>query len=174
MILSYDKLTKVYEVKCEECEVLFTARGNKAKFCKDCKFHTVYRLKKAWYYEQNKEEIQARRQIFRESNLETIKEQNKDKAKKRRLSTRRFTDSVKLTAGCTDCGYNERASAMDFDHVTGEKKETIGHLPSMRSVVAEIMKCEVVCAICHRIRTEDRSKWEAIHEADRRSRTELR
>lgn len=58
---------------------------------------------------------------------------------------------------CTDCGRRFPSCAMDFDHVRGKKKFNIGafrgHGYSVETVKAEIAKCEVVCACCHRIRT---------------------
>lgn len=60
---------------------------------------------------------------------------------------------------CADCGRTFPKVCMDFDHVRGEKKYTIGTayrwLP-MEKLKAEIEKCDVVCACCHRIRTESR------------------
>lgn len=74
------------------------------------------------------------------------------------------TDSVaelKLKLGCTDCGYKGHAAALDFDHLPGFKKltEVSALLKGPRSVLlAEIAKCEVVCANCHRIRTWRRNQ----------------
>jgi hypothetical protein len=49
---------------------------------------------------------------------------------------------------------------MDFDHVRGEKVANVSVLvaggASRRRVLAEIAKCEVVCANCHRERTHGR------------------
>jgi hypothetical protein len=48
---------------------------------------------------------------------------------------------------------------MDFDHAPGTKTFNIGRDRGSRSahvVAAEIAKCEVVCANCHRIRTHYR------------------
>jgi hypothetical protein len=46
---------------------------------------------------------------------------------------------------------------MDFDHLPGTgKRRSIAHLlhyKSLDEVKAEIAKCELVCANCHRIRT---------------------
>lgn len=59
---------------------------------------------------------------------------------------------------CLDCGNKFPSCAMDFDHVRGVKEFNVSN-PSGRPievVVAEIAKCEVVCACCHRIRTEER------------------
>lgn len=66
----------------------------------------------------------------------------------------------KLDNGCDDCGYNTRAVALEFDHRPGEVKlfnigEKIGSY-SMAAIWIEVAKCDVVCANCHAIRTEDR------------------
>lgn len=57
---------------------------------------------------------------------------------------------------CADCGGTFHFAAMDFDHVLGTAKAfTVsgGHKRGAASVLAEIAKCEVVCANCHRLRT---------------------
>jgi hypothetical protein len=49
---------------------------------------------------------------------------------------------------------------MDFDHISGEKKNNVGtmvaHGHSRQAVMDEIAKCDLVCANCHRIRTRNR------------------
>lgn len=56
-----------------------------------------------------------------------------------------------------DCGYREHPAALDFDHrdPTAKRMSSIAkHLTRRWEVVlAEIAKCDVVCANCHRIRT---------------------
>lgn len=57
---------------------------------------------------------------------------------------------------CTDCGERYASYVMDFDHVIGVKSFGIGTrlgIHSDTSLIAEIAKCEVVCANCHRERT---------------------
>jgi hypothetical protein len=52
---------------------------------------------------------------------------------------------------------------MDFDHISGEKIGIISamvnepHHYSWDALLAEIAKCEIVCANCHRVRTHNRS-----------------
>lgn len=57
---------------------------------------------------------------------------------------------------CVDCGKQYPPSAMDFDHVRGEKLFTIGSQlgrnRTEQELLAEIAKCDVRCAVCHRIR----------------------
>jgi len=59
---------------------------------------------------------------------------------------------------CKDCGKFYPSYVMDFDHLDpNEKIEGIGYLVSTAHswafVEAEIAKCELVCACCHRLRT---------------------
>ena len=61
---------------------------------------------------------------------------------------------------CSDCGQAYETPVMEFDHVRGVKKFTISSKvtssPSESSLKAEIAKCDVVCANCHRLRTHSR------------------
>lgn len=72
---------------------------------------------------------------------------------------RRYFQQAKLERGCADCGYNAHPAALDFDHLPGVVKlYRVACMAGMsRSLIdAEIAKCEVVCANCHRIRTVER------------------
>lgn len=74
-----------------------------------------------------------------------------------------FLSSLKVQRGCADCGYNAHAAALDFDHLPGTQKcGEVGRMATWDETVdaalAEIEKCEVVCANCHRIRTYERRK----------------
>jgi hypothetical protein len=66
--------------------------------------------------------------------------------------------AIKVAAGCADCGYAEHFAALEFDHVEGGKVANVSALVGKRwdVIEAEIAKCEVVCANCHRIRTVER------------------
>ena len=72
----------------------------------------------------------------------------------------------KLESGCLDCGYNKHPAALEFDHRVNEAKlfnigEKVGAY-SLDKIWAEIAKCDVVCANCHAIRTEERRQKIAI------------
>lgn len=58
---------------------------------------------------------------------------------------------------CIDCGRKFHPCAMDFDHVRGVKESSIAHMRSHKvsedRLRAEMAKCEVRCAVCHRLRT---------------------
>jgi hypothetical protein len=61
---------------------------------------------------------------------------------------------------CVDCGQRYPVAVMEFDHVPerGPKLSNIAGpgYKTVSRVLAEIAKCDVVCANCHRIRTEER------------------
>jgi hypothetical protein len=78
-----------------------------------------------------------------------------DRAKK----ARGYFEQIKLERGCADCGYNANSAALDFDHLPEfVKLYRFCTMAGMRQelIDAEIAKCEVVCANCHRIRTVTR------------------
>lgn len=58
---------------------------------------------------------------------------------------------------CVDCGGAFPWYVMQFDHVRGTKLGDINRLVSMARnesvILAEIEKCEIVCANCHSART---------------------
>lgn len=62
---------------------------------------------------------------------------------------------------CMDCGGRFPPECMDFDHVRGEKKFTIGPYvlcADQEWFLEEVLKCDIVCANCHRIRTKNRMR----------------
>jgi hypothetical protein len=84
-----------------------------------------------------------------------------------RPDVQRSLDKIALLkeAPCMDCGGFFPPAAMDFDHVRGEKLSSISKLVSDSArwelVVIEIEKCDLVCANCHRLRTNLRRLLEA-------------
>lgn len=72
----------------------------------------------------------------------------------------------KETRACVDCAQFYPYYVMDFDHVNGEKKSAVADIiksnSSRTAVFAEIAKCELVCANCHRIRTHNRRRQSEV------------
>lgn len=60
-------------------------------------------------------------------------------------------------APCTDCKQSFPPCVMDWDHVRGTKRHSIALMVANRwkkaTILAEIAKCDLVCANCHRLRT---------------------
>ena len=87
-------------------------------------------------------------------------------AKANTARKREWVRAYKLSHGCADCGYNARYEALDFDHLPGTVKSfnigpSVGS-HSMEDIMAEALKCEIVCANCHRIRTADRIRAHGV------------
>lgn len=83
----------------------------------------------------------------------------------KRAERRAFLDAYKVEKGCTDCGYNDHPFALEFDHLPGaDKVAPVSNmiLADMDRLMAEIAKCEIVCANCHRIRTTEREQWKSM------------
>ncbi len=85
------------------------------------------------------------------------REQARATAKARRDRNRQFMDELKA-GPCTDCGGTYPPECMDWDHVRGDKLADVGSLlqATRERILAEVTKCELVCANCHRTRSRNR------------------
>jgi len=59
---------------------------------------------------------------------------------------------------CVDCGGKFPPECMDFDHIHGEKVHLVSRIRNgnMQILMEEIEKCDLICANCHRRRTQKR------------------
>ena len=132
------KCIKCNKVKQEE-DFRFkdSSTGLRAGSCKDCKKE----YDKQWYKSSEK-----RRKYV------------KDKRTFIKLRNRQFVASYLAEHPCVDCGFSD-IRALDFDHLS-DKMFNISHMNikgfSLENIKAEISKCEVRCANCHRIVTSER------------------
>jgi hypothetical protein len=116
----------------------FAWRGDKKQqpYCRACQ--AVYHRE---HYLKNKKRYMASAKRRMERMLEIIRQ-----AKRR---------------PCADCGVTYPYYVMDFDHRDEEiKTEVLNELryESEDTIRAEIAKCDVVCANCHRERTHQRKQ----------------
>lgn len=85
------------------------------------------------------------------------RQQELNKALKARLRAK--LDELKAVP-CLDCKRSFPPYVMDFDHRPGELKvanvSSLLMANSWSAVEAEMAKCDIVCANCHRIRTHER------------------
>lgn len=74
---------------------------------------------------------------------------------------RNFVNRIKEGKPCADCRNTFPPVCMDFDHLR-EKHKSIADMICQRCseevILREIEKCDLVCACCHRIRTERRQR----------------
>jgi hypothetical protein len=89
-----------------------------------------------------------------------IKERERSVARiaQRRRNNAEWVRSFKIHHGCADCGYNTEPHLLQFDHLPGTVKTAnvsalVSENRSLKKIQAEVAKCEVVCAACHKIRT---------------------
>lgn len=89
-------------------------------------------------------------------------------APNKKITTQKFQQSrrdrvneIKIARGCCVCGYKEHAAALDFNHVRGEKLFNVSQDTKVAwdKMLAEIDKCDVLCANCHRIHTYENRHW---------------
>ena len=85
-----------------------------------------------------------------------IAEQKARSKRKQRAKKRDKLAQIKLDKGCSLCGYKEHPAALDFDHINPEDKSHLISLMVSQDkpwavIEAEVDKCRVLCANCHRI-----------------------
>lgn len=80
------------------------------------------------------------------------------KAMLRKKAIRQWLNEYKESLPCTDCKKNYPYYVMDFDHIHSKASNISALINScsMTKIKAEIAKCEIVCANCHRERTFSR------------------
>lgn len=73
-----------------------------------------------------------------------------------RARNRQYVEQYLSTHPCVDCGLLNPL-VMEFDHVKGKKRSDVSTLvreaAALPVLIAEIAKCVVRCANCHRMRT---------------------
>lgn len=126
----------------EKQEVDFALKRTKRQpVCKQCKRN----YNKTWYA------------VNKETHVSAVQKNNA----KYMAEIQEFVNELK-NKPCTDCGNRFPPYAMDFDHLDPSMKDDcvsrmIRHRRPLTKISAEISKCELVCAVCHRIRTHDRN-----------------
>lgn len=77
---------------------------------------------------------------------------------KKAQPVKKWLAQYKLDAGCVDCGYKDHSVALEFDHIPGRGKKlfAVSVARSIEAAIMEIEKCEVRCANCHRVKTQER------------------
>ncbi|KKN98440.1 hypothetical protein LCGC14_0145350 [marine sediment metagenome] len=112
-------------------------------------------------YKDKEKQKQAAKQHY-EANKEIYKERSRLSKRKQFALRKKFIADYLSQHPCVDCGFSD-IRALDFDHVRGEKEDSVSNLVkrcvSMNRIRAEIEKCEIRCANCHRIRTH-KTLWE--------------
>lgn len=107
------------------------------------------------------EKMREANRNWREANRERALEGSRQTGK--RIHQDRLAETQRLKeVPCHDCEQEYPHYIMEFDHRDGEVKvANVSHFVwkgSRKAFLAEIAKCDVVCANCHRARTWARRK----------------
>jgi len=97
--------------------------------------------------------------LARYRNSERGRAVNRLSSLKRARERREWLNSLKEGVPCHDCGNTYPPYVMDYDHRDPTQKVrgvTNMLMYSEANILAEIAKCDLVCANCHRIRTHGR------------------
>ena len=72
----------------------------------------------------------------------------------------KMVNDHKMERGCIDCGYRVHPWALQFDHIPnrGKKIMAVSRFTDPRKAREEMKKCEVRCANCHMIKTQERRR----------------
>lgn len=81
---------------------------------------------------------------------------------RKRAAKWRLAAIIKVSRGCADCGYDKHPEALQFDHISDDKKDNVSDLIrsdyAWSTILTEINKCEIRCANCHAVMTAHRKR----------------
>lgn len=112
------------------------------------------------WHAKNKAHSAAYGAEYRKRNRDKINSRSRINYVKGRAMRGRLHNNIAIIEAakntpCADCAQWFPPVCMDFDHVRGVKVRGVGLMVSYSTqrLLDEIAKCDVVCAICHRLRT---------------------
>ena len=140
---------------CKECSEGFSCtlkwRNYAGHWCHSCR-RAYMRKSLSRYRQTGKSKIYAAK--YAAENPVKIREFSSSARSRKREWMQALKDKP-----CSDCGIKYHYSAMEYDHINPENK--MGCIAAMQRltkalILAEIDKCELVCANCHRLRGHNR------------------
>lgn len=134
------------------------------KYCPDCK--TDLPDEKFGRNSSRKDGLQNKckdcRKVYAASWYSNNPEVHYERVRKSRIALKQFMYDYLLEHPCIECG-ESRPECLDFDHIDPSTKA--GNISLMvgsgnrLQVIAEIKKCRILCANCHRVRTAKQFGW---------------
>jgi hypothetical protein len=107
---------------------------------------------------ENKDKYESYYKEYRKANKQKQSQKSKDHYIKTNLEWVEFIKS-KTTLACSKCGYDKTWAGLDFHHKDPREKENTIHSimksgklteERLNLMLAELEKCIVLCATCHR------------------------
>ncbi len=101
-------------------------------------------------YKDSKKQYESQHQYYLKN-----KEKYRDNVRRTRKERLKWFSEIRSSLKCKKCGENH-PGALDFHHINSEEKEgvigrMVNEMRSKKKILAEIDKCDVLCANCHRI-----------------------
>src|SRR6266404_1472235 len=126
--------------------------------CKACVYHRA-----CLWQKNNRQQSRYNKDEWIRNNPQKIKDSGKQTRAKNKKRGQELV-AVHKQSPCIDCGQQFPPEAMDFDHRDGvHKKENVAQMVSAsystQTIMEEILKCDLVCACCHRLRTFNRQGY---------------
>ena len=139
---------------------------SETKYCKRCDSHLSRELftESSARYDGLQSYCRECMKLYRKEYYERNKQSHLDRNKKSMARMRLFILERK-SASCSDCGvtYPGEPWLMEFDHrQRSDKREEINmslRSGSMKRLIEELDKCDLVCVVCHRRRTAQSLEW---------------
>ena len=98
---------------------------------------------------------------YSQAHYRNYKKQYQERDKVRKRLIRKVVIELKLDQACADCGVVYPHWILQFDHRTGTVKKfqlgDTGSIGSVKVLLEEADKCDIVCANCHFNRTYHRN-----------------
>jgi len=124
-------------------------------YCKKCRNEKQKQWRKdnpeQWKISQEKSQKR-----YKENNPDKVKEMSKQSYKNNKALKIVYLQKYLKEHPCIDCG-NKDLRVLEFDHCYGKKTNNISRLTystyTLNALQEEILKCEVRCANCHKIKT---------------------
>lgn len=87
-----------------------------------------------------------------------MRDKQNARAREMRKRINEMLRAHKVAVGCVDCGYKAHHAALEFHHFGDDKNINLSFAKSVAQAEREMVKCEVLCSNCHRIR-----HWNEAH-----------
>jgi hypothetical protein len=101
----------------------------------------------------SEDEVRKYNRAYYERNREQLLERQAEKNRRFAENRRKWLVDYKKTLKCTRCGENHPATLIFHHRDSSEKSFEIGNALKLgvgiKRLLAEIEKCEVICANCH-------------------------
>lgn len=112
-----------------------------------------------------KNPLDERAKEARRKHYQNNKEQYLERNRQHKSKLIQSILDIKNSNSCVDCGdiYIDEPWMTEFDHIGNDKIAGIAVLVSrgvsLKKLLEEVDKCELVCVRCHRRRTAQRGNW---------------